>query len=112
MVSRQDVVEVAAAPSSATAASTSPAQPPVRGPSSTTTSRLVFATDARIVAPSSGRSVRRSMTSASTPSPARGSAAARQSCTRFIGLTSVTSAPSRTTRGLADRPTLAVDLAA
>ena len=46
----------------------SAARLPVRQPSSTMTARRVRATDARIVASSSGRSVRRSITSASMPS--------------------------------------------
>ena len=48
---------------SATHASTSPAQPPVSGPSSTTTTRFVLHTDAITVSTSIGRSVRRSITS-------------------------------------------------
>src|SRR3954467_7291966 len=87
----------APSPSSATIARTPPAQPPVRGPSSTTTSRLVFCTERRIVALSTGRTVRRSITSQWTPSPASVSAAARHSCKVRIALTSVTSVPSRTT---------------
>ena len=55
-------------PCSVTEASTSPAQPPVSGPSSTTTMRFVFSTDARTVSTSNGRSVRRSITSTDTPS--------------------------------------------
>ena len=55
---------------SATAPSSPVAQPPVRGPSSTASSRFVLATDASTVSRSSGRSVRRSTTSASIPSPA------------------------------------------
>ena len=51
-----------------TRARTSPAHPPVSGPSSTTTMRFVFATEASTVGMSSGRSVRRSMTSAAMPS--------------------------------------------
>src|SRR3954464_3926474 len=47
-------------PPRATTARPPPAQPPVRGPSSTTTSRLVFCTERRIVALSTGRTVRRS----------------------------------------------------
>ena len=50
-----------------------------------------------IVSASSGLIVRRSITSAETPCSRERSAAARQSCTPFIALTSVTSLPSRTT---------------
>ena len=63
MVTRQHVVEVVER-LLGDRASTSPAQPPVSGPSSTTRSRLVFYTEPGIVAKSSGRSVRRSITSA------------------------------------------------
>src|SRR4051812_33434837 len=83
-------------PSSVTAASSSPAQPP-RGPSSTTTSRLVFSTERSTVAASSGRSVRMSMTSQSMPSAASVSAADRHSCSRRMALTTVMSEPGRTT---------------
>lgn len=48
---------------------------PLRQPSSTTMARWVLATEARIVSVSSGRSVRRSRTSASIPSAASASAA-------------------------------------
>ena len=47
----------------------------VRQPSSTTSRRCVFPSDARIVASSSGRRLRRSTISASTPPPASSSAA-------------------------------------
>ena len=46
---------------------TSPAHPPVSGPSSTTTIRFVFTTEASTVGMSSGRSVLRSMTSDEMP---------------------------------------------
>ncbi len=65
-------------PSSATVASTSPAQPPVRGPSSTTTSRFVFATERK-----DRRAVERAHRAqvddlgSRSPSPASVSAAAR-----------------------------------
>ena len=49
--------------------------PAKRQPSSITTARLVLATDARIVASSSGRMVRGSTTSASIPCLASSSAA-------------------------------------
>jgi tRNA U34 5-methylaminomethyl-2-thiouridine-forming methyltransferase MnmC len=48
---------------------------PLRQPSSTITARRVLPTEAMIVASSSGRSVRRSMTSALIPSAASASAA-------------------------------------
>ena len=65
----------------------------MRQPSSTTTARCVRATDARIVAASSGRSVRRSITSASMPPPASSSAAASALPSVPPYATSVTSAP-------------------
>ena len=68
------------------------------GPSSTASSRLVFSTDSTTVAWSSGRRLRRSITSASTPAPASVSAAASASCTPRMTETMVTSAPGRTTR--------------
>ena len=55
------------------------------------------ATEARTVVTSSGRRQRRSITSASTPSAASVSAAARASCTPFITETIVRSLPGRTT---------------
>ena len=61
-----------------TSASTSPPQPPVSGPSSTTASRFVFSTERTIVSRSIGRIVRRSITSAETPCAASSSAAARR----------------------------------
>ena len=47
-------------------------KPAMRQPSSTITQRLVLRTEARIVSRSSGRSVRGSITSASTPADAKG----------------------------------------
>ena len=62
-------------PSEAASAAITAAAEPCRVDWSTTTSRPVFSTDARIVAVSSGASVRGSITSASTPSAASRSAA-------------------------------------
>ena len=56
-----------------------------------------------MVAVSIGRSVRRSMTSASMPSPASISAASSARCTMIEVATIVTSRPSRRTTRLADR---------
>src|SRR2546430_17309070 len=67
-------------------------------PSSTTTARLVLATDAVIVASSSGRSERRSTTSAEIPScSASCSAALRATVTVFEWQIRVTSCPVRLT---------------
>ena len=69
-------------------------------PCSTVTMRFVFFTDSMMVALSSGRSVRRSMISASMPSFASASAASMHMPTEMECDTSVTCAPSRTTRAL------------
>ena len=82
-----------AGPRSATAPSSPVAQPPVRGPSSTASRRLVCATDSSTVATSSGRSVRRSTTSAVIPSADSTSAAASASGTPFPTETMVRSSP-------------------
>ena len=65
-----------AKPSDATSAAITAAAEPWRVDWSTTTSRPVFSTEPRIVAVSSGASVRGSITSAFTPSAASCSAAA------------------------------------
>jgi hypothetical protein len=75
-------------------------QPPTRVPSSTTSSRFVLATDSSTVSWSSGRSERRSTTSAWMPSPASSSAASSESRTPLSADTMVTSLPSRTTAAL------------
>src|SRR6187200_382909 len=82
-------------PCSTTEASTSPAHPPVSGPSSTTTIRFVFRTDATTVSRSNGLSVRRSITSTEIPSFSSSSAASMASWTPFIAVASVMSLPSR-----------------
>src|SRR6185369_4746303 len=94
---------------SVTRAMTSPAQPPLSGPSSTTSRRVVRSTDAITVSMSSGLIVRRSITSQSMPSRARASAAARESCTPFITDTIVRSEPALAMRawpkGIGSSPT-------
>ena len=82
-------------PCSATAPSNPVAQPPVRGPSSTANSRLVRLTESSTVSRSNGRSVRRSITSALTPSPARICAVASASGTPLPTATIVRSCPAR-----------------
>ena len=69
-------------------------------PSSQETKRLVFCTEVVSVATSSGRKVRRSMTSASMPSAAKASAASRARPTMIEKAVMVTSAPARTTLAL------------
>jgi len=74
--------------------------PKVGQPSSTETSRLVFLTEATIVSTSSGRIVRRSITSAWMPASASASAARSARSTIRPKATIVTSAPSRSTFAL------------
>ena len=69
-------------------------------PSSTETIRLVFLTDSTMVSVSSGRIVRRSMTSASIPSSASFSAAFSARSTISENAVMVTSSPSRRTLAL------------
>ena len=69
-------------------------------PSSTETIRLVFLTDSTIVSMSSGRIVRRSITSASIPSSASFSAAFSARSTISEKAVMVTSPPSRRTLAL------------
>ncbi len=70
---------------------------PLRHPSSTITARWVLATEARNVASSSGRRVRRSITSASIPSCAKVSAASSALNKLPPQLIRVTSLPTRRT---------------
>ena len=66
-------------------------------PSSATTARFVFLTDATTASTSSGRTVRRSSTSTSISSFSSARAAASAWCTIFEWHTTVTSDPSRFT---------------
>ncbi len=77
---------------------TSPAKPPVFQLLSVTITRPVRRTDPRIVSVSSGRRVRRSITSTSMPAWARCSAARRASRVMYEDATTVTSGPSRAMR--------------
>ena len=80
---------------SAMTATISAPKPATRGASWTTTTRPVFATEARIASSSSGFSDRMSTTSALASSS---SAASRQVCTIAPYAISVTSVPSRAIR--------------
>ena len=86
--------------SSAAMAAISLAALHVRWARSTTTSRPVFTTDARIVALSRGTSDRGSTTSTEIPSPARMSAAFSARLTAPEIATTVTSSPARLTSAL------------
>jgi hypothetical protein len=85
-------------PSSATIETTVAPHPPWYGFASTTISRLVFSSDRKTVAMSSGIRQRRSITSSEMPSPSSSAAAASASGTVAASATTVTSLPSRATR--------------
>mmetsp|Transcript_65201 Transcript_65201/g.153966 ORF Transcript_65201/g.153966 Transcript_65201/m.153966 type:complete len:211 (-) Transcript_65201:334-966(-) len=85
---------------STTEAEISEPTPNMGQPSSTVTSRLVLARDSRMVPMSSGRILRRLMTSALIPDAANASAASRATRTMREKATMVTSVPWRITLAL------------
>ena len=85
---------------SITSAAISAPMPAKGQPSSTVTRRLVFSTEASTASPSSGRSERRSITSASMPSAASVSAASNARPTMIEKAATVTSLPVRATAAL------------
>jgi len=91
------VASVRAFSDSLTVAAISDATPQRSRPSSVITRCPVLATESRIVCSSSGTSVRRSITSASMPSPASCWAASSEATTIIEQATIVTSDPSRLT---------------
>ena len=81
-------------------ASNSPPNPPTLEDSCTTKMRLVFSMDANTVSRSQGQSVRRSITSASTPFSVSNAAALKQSFADLDQLSKVMSLPVLRTAAL------------